>query len=164
MRKAWKMAMGAVLAVTMASGCVRHDVRPEPAPDPIDVALAEAAKAVQQSWARENAIASAASKSSRPAPTRLPLDAFPPAAREHVDIQWDGEVVGVVRALAEAMGVRFVESGIAPVPPVLVSIHASNEPIGWLLQEAGQQAGDRAEVVLADESVMVVYREGANGR
>jgi len=151
----------AMMISALGSGCVRHETRPVPEPDPIDVALAKAASAIEQSWARENAIAAAARKPAARAtsPARLPLSAFPPAARVHVDMDWEGEVAGVVRAFAEAMGIRFSESGIAPVPPVLVSIHAVDQPIAWLLQEAGQQAGDRAEVVLGDQDVMVVYRD-----
>ncbi len=150
-------------ACLMASGCVRQPIRPQ-APDAVDVALAKAAHTVEQAWQSENAIVQAASP--RAVPHEVPLSQLPAAAQQRVDMSWQGELAPAVRVLSQQMGYDFKEVGFRPVPPILVSLEGENLPLGDFLQQAGLQAGERADVVIGTRDVTVVYRTraGADGR
>ncbi len=135
-----------------------------PATDPADEALMAAAARVEESWGRTASLMSAtgATGAELPAPpATFPMEEIPESLRQAVELEWHGELAPAVRSLASSAGYRFEEVGVATGGPILVSLEAKAAPVGELLRRAGNQAGDRADVVVRPVSrvIEVVYRD-----
>ncbi|MEO7326548.1 MAG: DotD/TraH family lipoprotein [Dokdonella sp.] len=151
------VAFIAMMASLGLIGCTTPQVRPAK-PDPVDVALSDAARSVERAWQTENAVVIAATL--KAAPRDLPVAQLPVPFQTHVDMDWQGELAPAVRVLTEQLGYAFHEIGMRPVPPILISLSDSDQPVGEFLRRAGIQAGKRADVSIGDHEVSVIYSDG----
>lgn len=125
--------------------------------DPALVAIARSVSDIQGTWAKLGAIEAARS----PAYQRY-ADEFgnrlPPGWDNTTTLEWSGPIEPLARFLAKNAGYGFETLGTQPATPVIVTIVAEQPtPLGFLLRDAGFQAGARAGVVLHDDRVSVVY-------
>ncbi len=152
----------ALLVAVFVSGCVLRAPVPEataPAarPDPAEMRLIEAAERA------ERALASLARALPAPHPaSAMPAaDAVPPALRRRVTLDWTGPLETLAADLARRAGYRFAAAGRRPARPLIVAVHAVEEPLIAVLRDAGLRAGGAAvltvdaagETILLDWSV-----------
>lgn len=119
--------------------------------------IARSAQDIQQVWNELGAI----ERSKNPAYLRY-ADEFdgglPPGLDRLVSINWNGPLEPLVRRIAEDADYAFEVVGRRPATPISVSIVNNNPlPLGYVLRDAGYQAGDRAGVVLRSESIEIRY-------
>jgi defect-in-organelle-trafficking protein DotD len=77
-------------------------------------------------------------------------------ANDKITIAWSGEAVSLLKRLAELRGYSFTETG-KPTGPLLIYVNARAEPLMDVLRNIGAQLGPRADIVLKDKAVELVY-------
>lgn len=157
----WALAFAALAVTGCAAPQARVDVR---LADPAEEALLAAAARIEASWSHTSSLVSATGASGAEvpaAPATFPMDEIPESLAGVVDLEWHGELAPAVKSLATLAGYQFEEIGIPAGGPILVSLSAKAVPVGELLRRAGNQAGDRADVVVRPVSrrIEVVYRD-----
>lgn len=157
----WALGLVAVALTGCATPQARVVVS---AVDPAEEALLAAAARIEDSWGRTSSLVSATGPSGAevPAPpSTFPMEEIPESLSGAVDLEWHGELAPAVKSLAALAGYQFEEIGIPAGGPILVSLNAKSVPVGELLRRAGNQAGDRADVVVRPVSrrIEVVYRD-----
>ena len=63
-------------------------------------------------------------------------------------LQWNGPIQPLIAQIASATNYKMKVLGKKPSIPVIVKINEHNTPVGNILQNAGLQAKDRAQVVV----------------
>ena len=156
----------AALATLWLAGCVPWLEKPpaipvpQPAPDPAEMRLVEAAERAERALARL--------AQSLPAPDAagaMPaLGAVPAALRQPVTLDWTGPVETLAAALARRAGYRFLEAGRPPPRPLLVSVEADGKPLIAVLRDAALRAGDAAMLTVDAEAGAILLDWTADSR
>ena len=136
----------AVVAV-LVSGCVLRAPIPEatppaaPAgPDAAEIRLIKAAERAERSLALlARALPAPDPAYGMPAP-----DSLPAALRRPITLDWSGPLETLAADLARRAGYRFVAAGRRPARPLIVAVHAMEEPLIAVLRDAGLRAGGAA--------------------
>lgn len=147
----WNKALALCLAALFFTGCaVRKGPAPEPVrEDPADMALAKAAAAIQKDlrMLAEDEYAG-------------PIPEGGHALQTLVEFKFTGELEDLVREVGRKIGYNVRFTGKRPTRAIMVSVY-SIEPITWfhVLQSAGVQAGNRANLEIDDatKSLIVSY-------
>ena len=163
-------AVAAVLVALSLAGCMPWQPElpstpvPQPAPDPAEMRLAEAAERAERALARLARTLPAPDAAgampalgtvpgSSPAPGSSPV---PAALRQPVTLDWTGPVETLAGALARRAGYRFLEAGRPPARPVIVAVEAEAMPLIAALRDAALQAGDAAMLTVDAKAGTVV--------
>lgn len=79
-----------------------------------------------------------------------------------VTLDWVGPLSSLLESLAGKAGYGFVVAGPRPAAPLVVSVSVENEPLIFVLRDAGLQAGSGALVVVdaARREVRLDWRPG----
>ncbi len=158
--------LAALLALSLA-GCVLRIPGPapiavrEPAPDPAEMRLVEAAERA------ERALAALARALPAPDPGgALPaLHAVPAPLRQPVTLDWTGPLETLAAALARRAGYRFLEAGRPPARPPIVTVEADAKPLIAVLRDAGLRAGNAALLTVdaAAEAIVLDWAAPTRG-
>ena len=153
-------AAGAMLGAFALTACQTLDVdwlKDKPAEkeavavsDPAVLRLAEAAVRAQEALGK---LAEARS-GSVPAKVDIPTRVVPELQRR-VTLDLVGSLEVVAERLAEEAGYDFAVFGARPPAPVIVELDVKDEPLIYVLENAGQQAG-RTALLTADATRMLV--------
>lgn len=87
--------------------------------------------------------------------------AKPAAAKESgpaISLDYAGEAKVLLARLAKANGMEYRTLGPQPHLPLFVVINAKDARLTDVLRDAGEQFGERADLVLKDKAIEVVYR------
>ena len=149
--------LAALLALSLA-GCVLRMPGPlaipvrEPAPDPAEMRLVEAAERA------ERALTSLARALPAPDPGgAMPaLNSVPAPLRQPVTLDWTGPLETLAAALARRAGYRFLEAGRPPARPPIVAIQADAKPLIAVLRDTGLRAGNAATLTVDAAAETVV--------
>ena len=151
---------GMVLGAFALAGCQTLDMDwmkkapAEPAraevSDPAALRLAEASERAQEALSR---LADARSRD-MPASVAIPRHVVPELQRK-VTVDLLGPLETVAERLADEAGYDFVVFGAKPPVPVLVEVDAKDEPLIFVLNNVGLQAGETA-LLTADAQRMLV--------
>lgn len=136
---------GCTLRAPPAPSAVSAPTAPDPAETLVpETRLIEAAERAERALASLARTLPAADRSSAmPA-----LDLVPAALRRPVTLDWAGPLEGLVRALAERAGWRFLVAGRPPARPLIVTVEAEGEPLIAVLRDAGLRAGNAATLAV----------------
>ena len=74
-----------------------------------------------------------------PAPVEVPAPVDP--LSESITTSWIGDLEPIVRKIAEIAGLGFSVIGVPPAVPVIVTLHADNQPVLLALRTLGAQVG-----------------------
>ena len=123
------------------------------APDRAEMRLIEAAERAEVALA----LLARALPEADPASAMPALDSVPAALRRPVTLDWAGPLEGLVRALAERAGWRFLVAGRPPARPLIVTVQAEGEPLIAVFHDAGLRAGGAATLTVdaAAETVLL---------
>lgn len=155
-RSVTRVALLAVTALCSACGAFGIHKAPPLAMDPAEQAMVDTARDVAKAWSRS-------SMRSTPSPTMAPqpllVDSSP--LRQRVDISWFGDLVPAIQSLAAACGFDVTSVGLQKGPPIVVVLEATGEEVVNLLRQAGEQAGNRADVIVheREKRIEVVHRD-----
>ena len=125
--------------------CSYTPAKPLQSIDPAEIKIAEAATAVSHAMTTMAEVEQAASAK--------PDLATPPKPSSYgmgnlASIDWNGPIEPLVKVLAKATKYSFKAYGQEPAIPIMVTIYASNQPIGSILRDAGLQTGSRANIIV----------------
>ena len=158
---------GAVLGAFALAGCQSLDMDwmkrapAEPAraeaSDPAALRLAEAGERALEAFSR---LADARSRD-MPAAMAIPRHVAPELQRK-VTVDLLGPLETVAERLAEEAGYDFVVVGARPAVPVMVEVGAKDEPLIFVLNDAGMQAG-QAALLTVDAGRMLVRLDWLDG-
>jgi len=158
---------GMVLGAFALAGCQTLDMdwmKPAPAEparaevsDPAALRLAEASERAQEALSR---LAEARSRD-LPASVAIPRHVVPELQR-NVTLDLLGPLETVAERLADEAGYDFVVFGAKPPAPVMVEVNAKDEPLIFVLNDAGMQAGETA-LLTADAQRMLVSLDWLDG-
>ena len=164
-RSVIRLLCAAVLSGPLAgplAGCVSWTPEPPAAvapvrTDPVEMRLVEAVERA------ERALASLARTVPAPDPeSRLPdARSVPAALRTPVTLDWTGPVEALADELARRAGYRFVEAGLPPARPLIVSVEADGDPLIAVLRDAGLRAGTAATLTVdaAGRTILLDWTE-----
>lgn len=76
-----------------------------------------------------------------PMPAPVPVEAPVDPLSEPITTSWIGDLEPIVRKIAEIAGLGFSVIGVAPAVPVIVTLHADNQPVILALRTLGAQVG-----------------------
>lgn len=93
-------------------------------------------------------------------PATFPLERLPVDLQVGIEMDWHGELEPAVEAVAAFVGWEFMVVGARPPQPIVVLVSSAGDSAGHLLRSLGQQAGQRANVIVRSPSrtIEVVYR------
>jgi len=111
-------------------------------PDKVSLMLADAADRAAASLEKLAAVEYAQSSGVAAAP----IGNAPVELRRAMTLDWTGPVEPLVKALADRTSYNFIVVGAQPPVPVVVSVHAENQPAINILRDIGLQLGARADV------------------
>lgn len=72
--------------------------------------------------------------------------------------QYSGDAATLVRKISAANGKSFEVLGTEPRLPLFVHVHAVNKDLRAVLADIGSQFGGRADLVLTNTSIQIVYK------
>ena len=162
-----RIAPAALIALSLA-GCVpwpeapKAILVPPPAPDPVELRLAEAAERAEHALTRL--------ARSQPAPDAagaMPsLASVPAALSQPVTLDWTGPVEALAGSLARRAGYRFLEAGRPPSRPVIVAVETDAVPLIAVLRDAALRAGEAAMLTVnaAAETIVLDWTADARAR
>jgi defect-in-organelle-trafficking protein DotD len=119
------------------------------------VSLAESANAVSHSLTDLKSTEQAANP---PKNIALPPDPASYGMSMLTSIDWNGPVKPVVEQIANSTNYKLKVLGKEPSIPVIVSIRAQNEPVGYILRDIGYQCGSKADVVIFPSRRLIELR------
>lgn len=128
-----------VLAAALFSGCAKRQPAPvQPVENPAETALSRAAEEIQRDL---RMLADDNYKGERPAGIE--------ALTASTSYRFTGELEDLVKDVARRIGYKTEFTGRIPSQAIIVTIY-SVDPISWfhILQSAGTQAGDRADLIV----------------
>ena len=125
--------------------------------DPAALRLAEASERALEALSR---LADARSRD-MPAAVEIPRHVVPELQRK-VTVNLLGPLETVAERLADEAGYDFVVFGAKPPGAVLVEVDAKDEPLIFVLNDAGMQAGETA-LLTADAQRMLIRLDWLNG-
>ena len=146
-----------VSAMLSLSSCARRQMSgyPPVSDDPAAIKLAEAASSVSQSLQDLSAIEQAANPQ---AAVKAPPNAGSYGMGQLSSIDWTGPLEPLVRRIASATGYKLQVIGKRPSQPVLLQIVAHDTPLGDVLQDAGFQAKNSANIVVFPTKKIIQIR------
>ena len=158
---------GAVFGAFALAGCQSLDLDwmkrapAEPAQaeasDPAALRLAEAGERALEAFSR---LAETRSRD-MPASMEIPRHVAPELQRK-VTVDLLGPLETVAERLADEAGYDFVVVGARPPVPVMVEVDAKDEPLIFVLNDAGMQAG-QAALLTVDAGRMLVRLDWLDG-
>ena len=134
-----------ILLSLLLSACSNTQTYPEQGMGPASVKLAEAASNVSHSLVKLSAIEQAANPQAH-----IPTPANPSSYGMGglASIDWSGPIGPLVARIAHATKYRLEILGTAPSIPIVVTLSKKNTPLGYILADAGYQAGTRADIAV----------------
>ena len=158
---------GAMFGALALAGCQSLDMdwmkqrpaEPENAAvsDPAALRLAEAGESALEALSR---LAEARSRD-MPGPVEIPRHVVPELQRK-VTVDLVGPLETVAERLADEAGYDFVVVGARPPVPVMVEVDVKDEPLIFVLNDAGMQAGEAA-LLTVDAGRMLVRLDWLDG-
>lgn len=160
-------SLGTVLAFVGLAGCAGSAPIEAPKVDHASIALDKAAAQIQRSW---NEVGQTQQGKARTVPT---LDSYeggglPPGMEKTVRLErWAGPIESLVKELAAQSEYSFSVIGQRPAGVVVVFLDTNGyqKSIGYLLRDAGYQAGERCtiKVYAHTRTVELVYPSSGRG-
>jgi defect-in-organelle-trafficking protein DotD len=127
------------------SGCATGPANVAATEDP---AMTSVDKALQRS--KSDLPEFTASSTAKPAPAKESGPA--------ISLDYAGEAKVLLARLAKANGMEYRTLGPQPHLPLFVVVNAKDARLADVLRDAGEQFGERADLVLKDKAIEVVYR------
>ncbi|MDB6096378.1 MAG: dotD [Francisellaceae bacterium] len=121
----------------------------------IEKQLTETASSIEKSL---NILAAAQETQSAPLLFTPPLVTPEGGMGGTIDIDWTGPIAPLVHKLGELTHYRVKLLGQEPAIPIIVSITAKNAIIAEVLQNAGLQAGKKAQLLVFPDSKVIEIR------
>lgn len=75
-----------------------------------------------------------------------------------ISVSWQGDASVLLAEVAKQRGLKFRVTGPTPRMPIFVFVDVNGMPYLDFLRDVGLQFGQRAHVVLGDESLEIRYR------
>jgi defect in organelle trafficking protein DotD len=121
------------------------------------IKLAEAASTMSNTMSQTAAVQRATtpplSMKPLPDPTTFGMDAL-------ASVDWSGPVGPIVSKIADASNFQLHVFGQPPAVPVLVSVHQTNVPLGYVLRDIDFQSGSKANIVVFPDRRVIELRYG----
>ncbi len=157
---------GAMLACL--TGCAGQAKNAEPTvEDPVITAIGNAATQIQRSW-NEIAQVRKGVNGNEKAVDTFEGGGLPPGMEKTVRLnQWAGPIETLVATMASEAQYKFEIVGQRPAGVIVVYVDTGGEQrsVGYVLRDAGSQAGDRCGIVIRSHTrtVELVYPTPARG-
>lgn len=137
-------------------GCTSHKTTTNNngQPDPTLGSLNDAASSISQSLASLAESEAAAN----PSPPFIAQDPQSYGMGATASINWTGPVGPLVEQISKASNYSLRVLGNPPGIPIVVTVHAKNQPLGDILRNVNYQCGQRAHIVVFPNSKVVELR------
>jgi len=149
-----------LVASCCIAGCSLHKsskpvmITAEEVHDDATVQLARAAASISRSLAELARIEATAN----PPKTKHLTDPNVFALNGVATVDWSGPVGPLVKKLANASHYKLRIIGKVPSLPVIISLRATNQPIGDIIRDVDYQAGKRADLVVFPKTKVIELR------
>ncbi|WP_321820755.1 MULTISPECIES: DotD/TraH family lipoprotein [unclassified Burkholderia] len=136
--------VGSLLVVCGLEGCANPPVPKQPGDPVVDAALEGAYKNV----------------AGFPGYSAGPEEKIPPPelSGDTITVVWQGDADALLRKVAVARGMEFKVYGPYPRLALPVFINMTSVPFAEFMTDVGHQFGQRADLVLTDNQIQIVYR------
>jgi defect in organelle trafficking protein DotD len=163
-----KKSITLIFVLLLLAGCSFFQHEPEPAAVPLPssvnppgddaaIQLAEAATDINHSLTELNAM----EKTMAP-PLNCKCMPYPTSSDlcQEISIDWSGPIEPLLRRISWMMCYKLRIIGMRPAIPVLVTISATNTPVGYVIRDANFQAATKASVFVYPGIHVIELRYG----